>query len=68
MIAVQIYVVDPISRARDTLAALELFGIFGAHAALTRKLALAVRPMMTFRPRSAVFRRLFSVFTIVLTL
>ena len=42
MIAGADLVVDAEARAHDALAALELAGIFGAHAALARELAFAV--------------------------
>jgi hypothetical protein len=42
MVAGADFVVDAVARARDTLAALELDGILGAHAALARELAFAV--------------------------
>ncbi len=42
MVAGADFLVDAVARAHHALAALELCGIFGAHAALAHQLALAV--------------------------
>ena len=67
MVAGADFVVDAEAHAHDALAAPELLGILGAHAALARELALAVGDDH-LEPCSAVRIASFKVFVILATL